>query len=122
MQRESFTMSIEVALGGRLDRAAAHTLRTELLPLAVAVSTDEVVVDLSGVTHMDAAGLMPLRQTRLVLASRHRTMRLRGVRHSAELIRAAGLDGGLDDSEAGDHDQSSVPSTDIPGQRGDSVG
>lgn len=92
MRESSSNISVEISLNGELDLLTAPAVREELLAVVKVAHADEIVVDLSGVTFMDSAGLKPISEAQLLLRERNKALRLRGVsRSTAHLIRAAGL-------------------------------
>jgi anti-anti-sigma factor len=82
----------EVVLGGEIDLASAATVRT-CLSEAGAGHTGDVIVDLSGVTFIDATGLGTFVYADRVLRREGRHLVLRGPnRHTHRLLHLTGLD------------------------------
>lgn len=72
-------LSFALEIAGEIDYVTSPQLREVLLVLVAASSAEEVVVDLSQVTFIDASGLRPLLEAQAVLRADGRRMRLRAV-------------------------------------------
>jgi anti-anti-sigma factor len=68
--------SLDVALAGELDMAAAFRLESELEPLLAAPGIDAVVLDLADVSFLDSAGLGALLSIREQAARLGRDVRI----------------------------------------------
>lgn len=85
---------VVVRVSGEIDIASASLFRERLTEATEEANQNDVVVDLTGVTFMDATGLAVLLHThRQLEATGRRLMLARTTRSVARVLEVAGLDG-----------------------------
>lgn len=75
-----------VRLVGELDLSNAAGVRDQLADLLEYRPSDDVVLDLSGLSFLDLSGVRVLLEVRRVVAVGHRGLSLRGVRPNVEML------------------------------------
>ncbi|HZI96718.1 MAG TPA: anti-sigma factor antagonist [Actinomycetales bacterium] len=75
-----------VRLVGELDLSNAAGVHDQLADLLEYRPTDDVVLDLSGLTFLDPSGVRVLREVRRVVAVGRRGLSMRGVRPNVEML------------------------------------
>lgn len=75
-----------VRLVGELDLSNAASVRDQLADLLEYRPSDDVVLDLSGLSFLDVSGVRVLLEVRRVVAVGHRSLVLRGVRPNVGML------------------------------------